>query len=65
MLLALRDDRWPRRPRGIRTGELRIEVTGRSGSGSSVHPRLRADGEQLRREVHDYLTFAVLELTGM
>ncbi|MGH3202839.1 MAG: hypothetical protein ACRDP5_12425 [Streptosporangiaceae bacterium] len=27
-------------------------------------PGLRGDDEQLRREVHDYLTFAVLDLTG-
>ena len=56
---------WLRRPHGIRKGELRIEVTGRDGTGSSVHPGLRGDGEQLRREVDIYLTFAVLDLTGM
>jgi len=46
-------------------GRARIEVTGRIGNGSSVRPGLRGSGQQLRREVHDYLTFAVLELTGM
>jgi hypothetical protein len=56
---------WLRRPHGIRKGQLRIEVTGRDGNGTSVHPGLRGDDEQLRREVHDYLTFAVLDLTGM
>jgi hypothetical protein len=54
-----------RRPPGIRQAELRIEVAGRDGSGSSVHPGLRGRGEKLRREVHDYLTLAVLDLTGM
>jgi hypothetical protein len=54
-----------RRPRGIRKGELRIEVAGRGGSGSSVHPGLHGSDEELRREVHDYLTIAVLDLTGM
>jgi hypothetical protein len=56
---------WLRRPRGIRKGELRIEVTGRDGSRGSVHPGLRGDDEELRREVDIYLTFAVLDLTGM
>jgi len=56
---------WLRRPHGIRRGELRIEVTGRDSSGSSVRPGLPGDDEQLRREVHDYLTFAVLDLAGM
>jgi hypothetical protein len=54
-----------RRPRGIRPGELRIEVAGRTSSGSSVCSRLRGGGEELRREVHDNLTSAVLDLTGM
>jgi hypothetical protein len=58
-------DAWLRRPRGIRQGELRIEVAGRSGSGSSVRPGLSGDDQKLRREVRDYLTFAVLDLTGM
>ena len=58
-------DAWLRRPRGIRQGELRIEVTGPSGSGSSVRSGLRGDDGELRREVHDYVTFAVLDLTGM
>jgi hypothetical protein len=54
-----------RRPHGIRKGNLRIEVAGRDSSGGSVHSGLRGDDEKLRREVHDYLTFAVLSLTGM
>jgi hypothetical protein len=54
-----------RRPHGIRKGELRIEVAGRGGSGNSVRPGLRGDDEKLRREVLDYLTFAVLDLAGM
>jgi hypothetical protein len=58
-------DAWLRRPHGVRRGELRIEVAGRSVSGSSVRSGLRGDDQQLRREVHDYLTFAVLNLTGM
>lgn len=56
---------WLRRPRGIRKGQLRIEVSGRDGNGTSVRPGLHGDDEQLRREVHDYLTIAVLDLTGM
>lgn len=56
---------WLRRPHGIRKGELRIEVAGPAGSGSSVRPGLRGDDEQLRREAHDYLTIAVLDLAGM
>jgi hypothetical protein len=55
---------WLRRPRGIRKGDLRIEVAGRGGTGSSVRSGLRGDDQEVRREVHDYLTFAVLGLTG-
>lgn len=58
-------DAWLRRPRGIRTGELRIEVAGRGGLGESSRQGLRGPDEVLRREVHDYLTIAVLDLTGM
>jgi hypothetical protein len=58
-------DAWLRRPHGIRKGDLRIEVAGRSVSGSSVRSGLRGDDQKLQREVHDYLTFAVLGLTGM
>jgi len=58
-------DAWLRRPHGIRKGDLRVEVAGRSVSGSSVRSGLRGDAQKLRREVHDYLTFAVLDLTGM
>ena len=53
-----------RRPHGIREGELRIEVTGRGSSGST-RSGLRGDEKQLRREVCDELTFAVLGLTGI
>jgi hypothetical protein len=56
---------WLRRPHGLRKGELRIEVAGLSGSGSSVRSGLRGDEENLRREVHHYLTSAVLDLTGI
>jgi hypothetical protein len=56
---------WLRRPHGVRRGELRIEVAGRSVSGSSVRSGLRGDDQELRREVHDYLTFAMLDLAGM
>jgi hypothetical protein len=58
-------DAWLRRPHGIRKGDLRIEVAGRSVSGSSVRSGLRGDDQKLQREVHDYLTFAVLGFTGM
>jgi hypothetical protein len=58
-------DAWLRRPNRIREGELRIKVAGRGGSGSSVRSGLRGDDQTLRREVRDYLTFAVLDLTGM
>jgi hypothetical protein len=56
---------WLRRPRGILKGELRIEVAGPSGSGSSVRPGLRGSDDELRREAEFYLTSAVLDLTGM
>ncbi len=58
-------DAWLRRPHRLRPGELRIEVAGRSGHGESSRPGLRGPDEVLRREVHDYLTIAVLDLTGM
>jgi len=58
-------DAWLRRPRGVRRGELRIEVAGRSVSGSSVHSGLPGDDQELRCEVHDYPTFAMLDLAGM
>ena len=58
-------DAWLRRPRGIRKGELRIQVAGPGGSSGSVHHGLLGDDQKLRREAHDYLTFAVLDLTGM
>lgn len=58
-------DAWLRRPHGVRKGKLSIEVAGHSVSGSSVHSGLRGDDRKLRREVHDYLTFAILDLTGM
>jgi hypothetical protein len=59
-------DAWLRRPRGIRKGELRIEVAGRNGStGSSVRSGLHGSDEELRREAHDYLTSAVLDLAGL
>ena len=56
---------WLRRPHGIRKGQLRIEVTGRDANGTRVHSGLRGEDEQFRREVDDYLTIAVLDLTGM
>lgn len=56
---------WLRRPHGIRRGELRIEVEGPISTGSSVWPGLRGEDDALRREMRDYLTFAVLGLTGM
>jgi hypothetical protein len=58
-------DAWLRRPHGLRRGELRIEVEGRGGYSGSSRPSLRGDDETLRRQVHDYLTIAVLDLTGM
>ncbi len=54
-----------RRPHGLRKGELRIEVAGPGGSGSSVRPGLRGSDEEIRHEAHHYLTFALLDLTGM
>jgi hypothetical protein len=56
---------WLRRPHRLRGGELRIEVTGPGGSGSSVRSGLRGDDEEIRREAHSYLTSALLDLTGM
>ena len=57
---------WLRRPHGIRKGELRIEVTGPSGSSNGSHwDGLRGDDEALRSEVHGDLTFALLNLTGL
>jgi hypothetical protein len=56
---------WLRRLHGIRKGQLRIEVTGRDANGTRVHSGLRGEDEQFRREVDDYLTVAVLDLTGM
>lgn len=53
-------------PHRGRDGELRIEITGLGGSGSSTHPRLGGDDDgQLRRAVHRDLTFAILDLTRM
>jgi hypothetical protein len=54
-----------RRARGLRKTELRIEATGPSGSGSSVQPGLPGDDAEIRREVHLYLTSALLDLAGM
>ena len=55
-----------RRPRAGRHGELRIEVAGRDGGTSSSWSALSQRGEDdLRSEVHGYLTRAVLSLTGM
>jgi hypothetical protein len=58
-------DAWLRRPHGIRKGELRIEVAGHSGGSNSFLPGLRGDDQKLRSEIHNYLTSAVLELTGL
>jgi len=54
-----------RRPRGIRPGELRIDTAGRGGYGGNVRHGLRGDDEELRREVHDYVTIALIDLAGM
>ena len=56
---------WLRRPHGVRRGELRIEVAGPISTGSSVWPGLSGSDERLRREMHDYLTVALLDLAGM
>jgi hypothetical protein len=54
-----------RRPRGIRHGDLRIEVTGRYGGSSSSWTSSHQRGEdRLRSDVRSYLTMAVLSLTG-
>jgi hypothetical protein len=54
-----------RRPRGIRHGDLRIEVTGRDGGSSSTWTSSHQRGEdKLRSDVRSYLTMAVLSLTG-
>jgi hypothetical protein len=57
-------DAWLRRPQGIRHGELRIEVTGRNGGSSSSWTPLGGSEDELRSNVHGYLTMAVLSLTG-
>jgi hypothetical protein len=54
-----------RRPRGIRHGDLRIEVTGPDGGSSSSWSPRDGGEEELRSSVHGYLTMAVLSLTGM
>jgi hypothetical protein len=54
-----------RRPRGIRHGDLRIEVTGPDSRSSSSWSPLGGGEEELRSSVHGYLTRAVLSLTGM
>jgi hypothetical protein len=53
-----------RRPGWIRSGDLRIEVTGREGGSSSSWSTLGGDEEIVRSSVHHYLTQAVLSLTG-
>jgi hypothetical protein len=60
-------DAWLRRPDGISRGELRIQVSSRGGGsdGSGMLSGLPGDDGQLRRDVHDDLTSAVLELTQM
>ena len=51
------------RPRGIRHGDLRIEVTGPDGGSSSSWSPIERGEEELRSSVHGYLTMAVLSLT--
>jgi hypothetical protein len=58
-------DAWLRRPRGLRQGELRIEVAGRNVSGSSVRHGLPRSDDELRCEAQGLLTSAVLDLTEM
>jgi hypothetical protein len=58
-------DAWLRRPHGIGHGELRIEATGSSGRTTSTWPRLQGDDQELRRQAQHYLTFALLDLTGL
>jgi hypothetical protein len=54
-----------RRPLGIRHGDLLIEVTGPDGGSSNSWTSLGGVEEELRSNVHGYLTMAVLSLTGM
>jgi hypothetical protein len=54
-----------RRPLGIRHGDLRIEVTGPDGGSSNSWTPLGGVEEELKSNVHGYLTMAVLSLTGM
>jgi hypothetical protein len=51
-----------RRPGRIRSGNLRIEVSGREGGSSSSMSTLGGDDEIVRSSVHAYLTLAVLSL---
>ena len=53
-----------RRPRGIRHGDLRIEVTGTQGGSSNSWTPTGGGEEELRSTVRGYLTMAVLSLTG-
>ena len=55
---------WLRRPTRIHKGELRIESAGRGGTGG-IRPVLRGDDENLRGDVQDYLTAALLDLAAM
>jgi hypothetical protein len=57
---------WLGRPHGIRKGDLHIELTGPDGSSCGGHRTgLRGDDEALRAEVHGYLVFSLLDLTGL
>jgi hypothetical protein len=58
-------DAWLRRLHQTCYAELGIQVAGPNGSGRSLRPGLRGDDLELRREVHNHLTFALLDLTGM
>jgi hypothetical protein len=61
---AHRRDPRLRPPGGLRSGELRIQATGRRDYSSDSRNILRDTGE-LRDDLTFYLTFAVLELAGM
>lgn len=55
---------WLGRPGRFRGGELRIETAGDGGGNRSSRSSLRGRHEGLRGQVHHYLTWALLDLTG-